>query len=284
MPNTPTNTPANPLANPPSPRRCHRILQAHHLRCQGRSLRQIAAELGCAHPTVSAYLRDLQLHRSHILHTVAADRLLDQVHLLTQPESDPAQHRQHVAAARELRLLLRDLPQLHELDEQQREQLVAARNAPAIAIARTLHYAAASDGHARYIGGPMLGRCLSDCPMCRPELFEGESALAPVTLSLTHNEPTEPEPTEPDDDLPPQITSEPDPIRQNLTKSDHPSDEFPAPDTEFDELPENSLPQVNFGPQHPASWDNPFGYIPRQGAEIPLVRQLFGQNPFGSRQ
>ncbi len=80
-----------PTPNPPTPRRCQRILQAHHLRCQGRSLQQIADHLGCARSTVAAYLRDLQRHRPHILLTVASDQLLDHLHLLTQAPDDPAQ-------------------------------------------------------------------------------------------------------------------------------------------------------------------------------------------------
>ena len=91
---------------PPTPRRCHRIVEAHHLSCEGRSLRQIAREMGCAHSTVHAYLRDFERFRAYILHTVAADQLVNHVYLLTRSDTEPAQHARHVAAVRELRLLL----------------------------------------------------------------------------------------------------------------------------------------------------------------------------------
>ena len=114
------------MSNPPTPRRCRRILEAHHLDCQGCSPDEIATQLRCARSTVYAYFRDFQLHRAHILRTVAADRLADQVRILTTPETDPDQHRQTVAATRELRLLLQSLPAIHEDEDRRREQELAA--------------------------------------------------------------------------------------------------------------------------------------------------------------
>ncbi|MXX48637.1 MAG: helix-turn-helix domain-containing protein [Chloroflexi bacterium] len=101
---------------PPTPRRCRRILEAHHLWCQGCSAVQIARRLGCARSTVYAYLRDFRLHREHILRTVAADRLADQLYLLTYPNAQPEQHQRHIATARELRLLLLNLPAIQQPD------------------------------------------------------------------------------------------------------------------------------------------------------------------------
>ncbi len=92
--------------NPPTPRCCRRILEAHHLDCQGLSLQQIGDRLGCARSTAHAYLRDFRIHRTHILHTVAADRLASQVYRPTQHQTDPAQHRQ-------LRFLLLNPPDLY---------------------------------------------------------------------------------------------------------------------------------------------------------------------------
>ena len=187
---------------PPSPRRCQRILEAHHLRCRGLTLQQIADQLGCARSTAAAYLRDFQLHRGHILYTVTGDRLLDQIYTLTQPQSDPQQHRQTIASARELRLLLAAMPSLREHEQQQQEIFEAARNASTIALARSRHFRVEDDGHLRYIGGGRLGQCMPECPSCRPELYEGDDPLphirslddwaAAVSRIEPHN-PTEPE-------------------------------------------------------------------------------------------
>ena len=72
---------------PPSPRLCLRIIEAHHLHCQALTHQQIADRMGCGRSTVSAYLRDFQRHRDHILHIVAGDQLLDQGYLLLQPDA-----------------------------------------------------------------------------------------------------------------------------------------------------------------------------------------------------
>lgn len=245
-------------AVPPSPRRCLRILQAHHLHCQALTQGQIAERMACARPTVSAYLRDFQLHRDHILHTVAGDQLLDQVYLLAQPEadSDPARHRRRVAAARELRLLLRDLPQLEQHEQERRDQLEAARNAPAIALARSRHYLAGLDGHLRYVGGAEIDECMPECPRCFPELYEGDDAQPPVVNPFairaqpTKPDFTEPELTSPDDSCPESDTTE-----QNLTKSDTLETEFPAHNGEFaDQHPDTdefSPPPRGVEPQSP---------------------------------
>ena len=180
-----SHAPVNPSTTPPpTPRRCRRILQAHHLDCQGRSVAQIAEQLGCARSTAYAYLRDFQLHRAHILHTVAADSLLDQVFRLTEPQTDPQQHRQTVAATRELRLLLTAMPGLQEHERQQQQQLETARNAAAVALARQRHYSVSQDGHLRGIGQAEFGECMPECPTCRPDLYEGDHPLPPIrTLS-----------------------------------------------------------------------------------------------------
>ena len=176
-----THTPVTPSTTPPpTPRRCRRIVQAHHLDCQGLSLAQIAEQLGCARSTAHAYLRDFQLHRAHILHTVAADRLLDQVFRLTEPQTDPQQHRQTVAATRELRLLLTAMPGLQEHERQQQQQLETARNASAVALARQRHYSVSQDGHLRGIGQAEFGECMPECPTCRPDLYEGDNPLPPI--------------------------------------------------------------------------------------------------------
>ncbi len=105
------------------------MVEAHHFDCQGLSLRQIGRQMDCAPSTVHAYLRDFRLHRNHVLRTVATDQLANQVHILTQPQTDPAQHRQAVANARELRLLLLNLPDIQEHDQRQREHALGPADA-----------------------------------------------------------------------------------------------------------------------------------------------------------
>ena len=75
---------------------------------------QIARQLGCARSTVYAYLRDFRLYRVHILRSVAADRLADQLYLLTHPDTQPEQRQRHIAATRELRLLLLNFPAIQQ--------------------------------------------------------------------------------------------------------------------------------------------------------------------------
>ncbi len=259
---------------PPSPRICLRILEAHHLHCQALTHQQIADRMNCARSTVSTYLRDFQRHRDHILHTVAGDQLLDHVYQLAQTDADPDQHRLRVAAARELRLLLRDLPQLEEHEQQRREQLEAARNAPAIALARSRHFLARADGHARYIHGAQVGQCLPECPMCHPDLFEGDDALPPIVLSLTPRaRPTEPIQNEPDPTSAADFCPEPDTIEQDLTKSDIAQNEFPVHSSEFDDqpppAPEFSPPTPMVGRHFPFNFEtNPFGYLPSNAVTV----------------
>ena len=260
--------------NPPSPRRCLRILEAHHLSCQGLSLRQISERLDCARSTVSGYLRDFQIHRAHILHSVAADRLADQVHLLTQPDAEPAQHRRQIAAARELRLLLRDLPRLQEHDEQRRAQVEAIRNAPAIALARSRNRYAGPDGHARYFAGPDKGQCTDKCAMCHPEIYEtddaqpstldsfGDPLPSPITDSfgdpLPSSDLTEPDLSEPDPDPSPPFPDESDLIQTNLDKSEHLDDEKPAPGAVAVLPPKNLRRTPAHPPIEPSRRDDPF--------------------------
>ena len=228
-------------SNPPTPRRCHRMIEAHHLDCQGLSLRQIGAHLGQAHSTVHAYLKDFQRHRDHVLRTVAADLLADQLHILTQPETEPDQHRRTVAAIRELRLLLLSLPGIQEHNQHPRDDVGTAE----------------AEGQNRDSDEPGFNQ------------------------------------TEPDQHS--RIPEDSGPIETNLDKSEHPTEENPAPATELAPTAPNSRPEPlhqpisghssaprppprPVGPAHPASWRNPFGYITPQDADSPLVRRLFGNS------
>ena len=235
--------PSAAASNPPTPRRCHRMFEAHHLDCQGLSLRQIGARLGRAHSTVHAYLKDFQRHRDHVLRTVAADYLADQLHILTHPETEPDQRRQAVSTTRELRLLLLNL---RVIGEHKQQPFDSAR----IAVLEV----------------DVPDRYLDDRGFNRTELDQ-------------HS----------------QIPEDSGPIETNLDKSDHPTEEIPAHATELAPTTPNSRPEPlhqpisahsyaprppprPVGPQYPASWRNPFGYITPQDADSPVIRHLFGNS------
>ena len=232
-----------PNPNPPTPRRCRRILEAHHLDCQGLSPDAIAEKLHCARSTVYAYFRDFQLHRAHILRTVAADRLADQVHILTTPETDPDQHRQTVAATRELRLLLTALPKLEADDHL---SLQEADTAAEIEWARSRTRSAGPDGHARLDNG----RCADNCPRCRPEIWEGSQPWWRYSSLFSPEDSDEPGITEPEPD---QSSSNPDesaPIQTDLDKSGQETDQNPAHDRKSAPNGQNSPPI----PRQPQNW------------------------------
>ena len=222
------------MTNPPTPRRCRRILEAHHLDCQGIPPDDIAKQLRCARSTVYAYFRDFQLHRAHILRTVAADRLADQVHILTTPDTNPDQHRQTVAATRELRLLLQSLPAIHEEENRRREQELAAATAEAEARTRALEFETrlGPDGHERYIHEPRAGQCVLGCPQCIAE-FRQRQADEQAKRGITRPQPDQPSPN-PDESAP---------IQTNLDKSGQETDENPARDTKSAPIPRNSPPR-----------------------------------------
>ncbi|MDE2966969.1 MAG: hypothetical protein OXS30_05735 [Chloroflexota bacterium] len=285
------------ITSPPTPRRCRRILEIHHLDCQGHSAEQIAEQLGCARSPVYVARRDFELHRAHVLRTVAADNLADQVHCLTQPAADPARHRQTVAATRELRLLLAAMPELQEHEQQERERIEAAREAPAIAIAHSRHFLAGQDGHARYIGGSEVGQCMPDCPRCFPHLYEGEDARPPVVNGFISTQPANHHDDDPSDDPsddpdePALIQPEPEPDHQfpdesgqnrtNLDEFGQEIEELPVPSGKSSKNTRNSRPTKPpkpVGREYPVSWDNPFGYIPR----INLIREET-YTPMGGR-
>ncbi len=107
-----------PTDTPLSPARRAKLLQAYLLRCQGLSLRQIAEQMGCAHSTVSQYLKAFEQHREHIIEALAADQLLYALQQFGQ--ADDNLHERHIQAARELRLLLDSLDRI--TDRRQRRE------------------------------------------------------------------------------------------------------------------------------------------------------------------
>ena len=228
-------------SNPPTPRRCRRILAAHHLHCQDLSLQQIADRMGCARSTAHSYLRDFRLHRDHILRTVAADRLADQVHLLGQIETEPDQHRRAVAATRELRLLLLNLPDIKEHDERPPQQ------APTYPCEQDWETGFDADGHLRYIGGPGDGDCLLNCPKCLDEFNRRRIAGLDQPGSV-----------ETEQDQSSQNPEKSGPIETNLDKSEHLNGEFPVPSKEFPPISPNSRPKPAVPRRKPVRPDDPF--------------------------
>ena len=219
------------MPNPPTPRRCRRILEAHHLDCQGLTPEEIATHLHCARSTVYTYFRDFQRHRAHILRSVAADRLADQVHILTTPASEPDQHRQTVAATRELRLLLQSLPAIQQREDEQSEATVE----------QFWDFQSDPDGHRRYINGPNTGQCALGCIKCLYASYARQS---------DEPGPDEPGTTQPEPDQPSPNPDESTPIQTNLDKSGQENDENPAQDNESAPIPQNSPPR----PRKPQNW------------------------------
>ena len=237
-----------PTSNPPTPRRCRRILHAHHLDCEGLTPQQIAQQLRCARSTVYAYFRDFQLHRAHILQSVAADRLADQVHILTTPETEADQHRQTVAATRELRLLLQSLPAIQAHEQQQREQALAARTAAAEARAHAHEFETrdGDDGHRRYLRGQGQGDCTLDCPRCLLDFRSRQSGY-----------PDEPAPSEPEPEPSSPKPDQSGPIQTNLDKPGHQIDEYPVPDRVSAQPTPKFTPQTPLRPTKRIPYDDP---------------------------
>ncbi len=101
----------------PNPARRARIFQAHQLRQQGLTLRQIGEIMNCAPSTVAGYLRDYELFRNDLMRELAADQIVS--HLIHLADTDDPNHDQRLADVRELRLLLASLPEMRR-DENER--------------------------------------------------------------------------------------------------------------------------------------------------------------------
>ena len=89
-----------------------KLLQAHNLRCQGKTYRQMGAEMNCAPSTAARYLREFERHREEIIQQLAQDQLIGLLQQL--PETADDLHQRHVNAAREFRLLLNALDQIED--------------------------------------------------------------------------------------------------------------------------------------------------------------------------
>ena len=101
----------------PNPARRAKLLQAHQLRQQGLTIRQIAEIMHCAPSTVVGYLKDFELFRNDLLHELAADQLVS--HVIQLADITDQHHDRRLATARELRLLLGSVAQIRR-DEDDR--------------------------------------------------------------------------------------------------------------------------------------------------------------------
>ena len=105
-------------------------LQAHSLRCQGLTYRQIGERMRCAHSTAAKYVRDFEANRSEIIESLAADLLVHSVANLQTP--DPDLHAQHINAARELRLLVNSLDQVEDRRQKRARRVAMEEEADAL--------------------------------------------------------------------------------------------------------------------------------------------------------
>ena len=105
-------------------------LQAHNLRCQGLTYRQIGQRMSCAHSTAAGYVRDFEAHRAEIIESLAADLLVHSVAALQDPDTDL--HAQHINAARELRLLVNSLDQVADRRQRRDRRIIMEQEADSI--------------------------------------------------------------------------------------------------------------------------------------------------------
>ncbi len=106
-------------------------VQAHNLRCQGLTYRQIGEKMGCAHSTAAHYVREFERRRAEIIESLAADTLVHAVSAIQTAQNtqtdQPELHARHINSARELRLLLNSLDQIEDR-RQRRERRIHEQN------------------------------------------------------------------------------------------------------------------------------------------------------------
>ena len=103
--------------NYPNPAQRAQIFQAHLLRQQGLTYRQIAQRMDRAVSTVHSYLYAFEQFRTDLIAELAADQLAG--HLIQLADLDDPHHGQRLTDIRELRLLLGSLPAIRR-DEDER--------------------------------------------------------------------------------------------------------------------------------------------------------------------
>ena len=105
-----------------------KYLQAHNLRCQGLTYRQIGERMACAASTAAGYVRGFEANRDEIIESLTADLLIHSVSALQPTHPDqPGQrdlHQQHIAIARELRLLLNSLDQIEDRRQKRERRII----------------------------------------------------------------------------------------------------------------------------------------------------------------
>ena len=261
-PPTPQTLPAHPPGPPPPLPGTHPAARS-------------PPRLGCAHSTVSAYLRDFQHPpRQYILETFARRRQAGRPGPATGHRTrtrTPREHQQHVAAARELRLLLGTLCQGSRPDRNASAQTPRAppRSARPPPPARN---STGPDGHSRDEHG-----------RCRPRTVRCAGPRSTKTWRPGSNNSPLQHRTRPRTNSslpaihPPKSPPNPDQIQ---TRSEQirtiPEPESPVPGDEFVPPAQESRPQPKIGPQYPASWDNPYGYI-YEPERDPLLQRMFGR-------
>ena len=103
--------------NYPNPAQRAQIFEAHLLRQQGLTYRQIGERMDRAVSTVHSYLHAFEQFRTDLIAELAADQIVS--HLLQLADLDDPHHGQRLADIRELRLLLGSLPAIRR-DESER--------------------------------------------------------------------------------------------------------------------------------------------------------------------
>ena len=103
--------------NYPNPAQRAQLFQAHLLRQQGLTYRQIAERMDRAVSTVHSYLHAFEQFRTDLIADLAADQLV--THLIQLADLDDPHHDQRLTDIRELRLLLGSLPGIRR-DESER--------------------------------------------------------------------------------------------------------------------------------------------------------------------
>ena len=109
--------------NYPNPARRARIIEAHQLRIQGLTVRQIAGRMDCSVSTAHGYIRDFELFRTDLMRELAGDRLVS--HLVHLNDSNDPERGQRVAELRELRMLLTSLPRIRREESDRTLELVS---------------------------------------------------------------------------------------------------------------------------------------------------------------
>ena len=95
----------------PDPAQRAEMLQAHLLRQQGLTYRQIGQRMDRAVSTVHGYVRDFEQFRTDLIGELAADQIA--THLIQLADIDDEHYERRLASVRELRLLLGSLPEIH---------------------------------------------------------------------------------------------------------------------------------------------------------------------------